>query len=232
MTKSIKTLAVLGVVAGLGIAALPLNAQAAETTVIDGVAPEGAADASNYDGTADGRVSTDATIQLELADKLSITTDQNNVALTPETAGSYSGKYTGNAVNVTVRTRNSKGYQLTMVGSAGAEQNNATVVNALTNEKGDTITAGDLTGATSTWGYTVATNILGTETAAGSTYKGVAAADGADAVIMTSDKATKEDGDKATLNFGANIVDGQAAGIYKGKVTFTASNLPLPTTGD
>lgn len=215
MTKTIKALAVLGVVAGLGIAALPI-AGASATVVTDGEGSD----------TKDGIVATDTTFSLTLDDKLSITTNASDVTLAPETGVTYAGQYTGADMTVTVETRNSKGYQLTMIGSAGTDQNNATVVNGLTNEKGDVIAAGDLTGTTSTWGYKVATNILGTTVAAPEAWTGVANADGASAIIMESDKPTLSDGDVATLTFGAKIVDGQAAGTYKGKVTFTATNLP------
>lgn len=220
MTKTIKALAVLGVVAGLGVAALPIaGVSAAE--IIDGEGSD----------TKDGKVTDDTTFTLELADKLSINASTNAVTFNPATAGAVAGIFNAADMTVTVITRNSSGYKLTMVGSAGTNQNNAKTANALTNEKGDEIVAGTVSADTakSTWGYKVATNVNGTETAAGDAYKGVAAADGTDAVIMQSPTTTKAAGDVATLTFGANIIDGQAAGTYKGKVTFTATNTPKVT---
>lgn len=219
MTKTIKALAVLGVVAGLGVAALPIaGASAAEKDTTDDPI------------TNTSSVSDDTTFTLDLEDKLSINASTNAVTFNPATTGAVSGLFNADDMTVTVITRNSGGYKLTMVGSAGTDQNNAKTVNALTNEKGDEIIAGNVTGtAASTWGFKVATNINGTETAAGTEYKGVAAADGADAVIMQSTTTTKATGDVATLTFGANIIDGQAAGTYKGKVTFTATNQPKVT---
>ncbi len=222
MTKTIKALAVLGVVAGLGVAALPIaGVSAAE--IIDG---------ENSD-TKDGTVKDDTTFTLDLADKLSINASTNAVTFNPATTGAVAGLFNADDMTVTVITRNSSGYKLTMIGSATNTENKTatSAVNSLTNEKGDEIVAGTVSADTakSTWGYKVATNVSGTETAAGDAYKGVAAADGTDAVIMQSTTTTKAAGDVATLTFGANIIDGQAAGTYKGKVTFTATNTPKVT---
>ncbi len=216
MTKTIKALAVLGVVAGLGVAALPIaGASAAE--IIDGEGGD----------TKDGVVTDDTTFTLDLADKLSITASTNAVAITPAEGVTYAGSYQAEPMTVKVYTRNAKGYKLTIVGSAGSEQNNATVKDALTNEKGNTIAAGTLGDAdtASSWGYKAQTTIQGgTISALPDTWTAVSTTD---TQIMTSDKNTLEGGDVATLTFGAKIVDGQAAGTYKGKVTFTATNLPV-----
>lgn len=239
MSNMTKAIAVLGVVAGLGVAALPLSSYAAEV-VWDA---EGAADDSvtNMGGTGSSAwVSTDTTINLEIRDKLSIATTVGSATLTADNANGDADKniWAANPINVTVITKNAGGYKLTIAGTAGSGENNATVKNALTNETGDMIEAGTLGDADtkSTWGIKVAAGsgegiVGGTIADSLKNWTLVPAANPAEGennqgglTIMSSNKATVEAGETAAVTFGAKIVDGQAAGSYKGRVTFTATN--------
>lgn len=222
MSKMSKTIAILGVVAGLGVAALPLSTYAAP--IIDGTAP---------DTTKDGIVSGDTAVKLTISDELSMelskdTTEGNEVDLADGSAPV--------PMTVKVITNGSKGYNLNLKGSA------TTNPTSLTNDDGDQILSAaakfaapaPLSNATnSEWGYNVAnTNAnLSTESAAaiakfktGETlnYAGVIAGDGDE--IVNATKPTGSAGDTTTVTFAAVIKDGQAAGTYNGKVTFTASN--------
>lgn len=230
MSNMTKAIAVLGVVAGLGVAALPLSSYAEGGTTVEWGAKAENSDAwtnGTMGGTnetalgEDSFVSTDTTIQLSIKDKLSIATSMNDVELTFNDTDSI---FTASPMSVTVVTKNSGGYKLTMVGSAkGATDNNPAAITDLTNEKGDKIETGDLTGTESSWGYKVATNILGTEVAAPDTWTAVANS-AANGVIMQSTNPTTDSGDVANVTFGAKTAASQASGTYKGRVTFTATN--------
>ncbi len=233
MSNMTKTIAILGVVAGLGVAALPLSTYAVGNTVEWGAEADKAADWTSgamggTDKTAlgeDSFVKTDTTIQLSIEDKLSIATSMSDVTLAFSETDSI---FTAAPMAVTVITKNSGGYKLTMVGSAnGATDNNPAAATDLTNAKGDKFTALGTAGATltdNTWGYKVSNTILGTAvTPADSNWHGVAAA-AANGVIMESDAPTNDDGDVSSITFGAKAAADQAAGVYKGRVTFTATN--------
>lgn len=212
MSKLTQSIAILGVVAGLGVAALPLSTYAAP--VIDGTQPtEGAVSGATYDGTKDGKVSTDTNIKLVIDDVLSIDTDKTEVDLT-------AAPHTG-TVKVTVVTNNSTGYDLAIKGSA------ATNPTSLTNTaaSADQIVKGDgtftdpaaLSTTVSQWGYSVA----GVAAFTDGLYAGVT---GTDQIIHSETSATAEAGVATGVTFAASLKDGQAAGTYNGKVTFTATN--------
>lgn len=221
MTNTTKAIAALSIVAGLGVAALPLNAQAAK--VIDGTAPDTGAEAdATYDGTLDGKVTTDTKLKLVISDVLSIETDntEDEVELTSTDGTDYASTPLG----VTVTTKNSKGYDL----SIKASGTNATVTSLMSGT--DQIVAGTgtfdisqavagqgaaLSNATnSEWGYRINSLDAGN-------YVGITAND---VVIATQGTPTVNSGVKTEVTFGAKIKDGQAAGTYTGQVTFTATN--------
>lgn len=207
MSKTTNALIALGVVAGLGAAALPLSSYAADPVV--------SSDNKN--------VSKDVTVKLSIEDLLQISTsDVNEVTLTTSTSAAPFLYTHANPVVVNVVTRNSKGYNLTIAGSTDGQATKT----GLFNDDGDEIVTGsfdttDLSTVTeSTWGYAFAT---GTG-ALGTNYVGLA--DNGDATkIDGSDKATPAAGQDTKLGFAAVIVDGQAAGNYSGKVTLTATNV-------
>ncbi len=212
MSKLTQSIAILGVVAGLGVAALPLSTYAAP--VIDGPAPtEGAVSGATYDGTKDGKVTSDTNVKLIIEDLLSIDTDKTEVDLS-------AAPHTG-AVKVTVVTNNSTGYDLAIKGTGTP---NAT---SLTNTKpsADQIIKGDgtftapaaLSTTVSQWGYSVAGEAAFTE----GLYAGVT---GTDQIIHSESAATTDAGVATDVTFAASLKNGQAAGTYNGKVTFTATN--------
>lgn len=218
MSNISKTIAVLGVVAGLGVAALPLSSYAAPVKWNTEASTDG-----SY-GTTDGNnwVKKDTDIKLTIEDVLSIDTDATEVELT-STDGT---EYTNAApLNVTVISKNSKGYNLTIAGTA------ATNKTSLTNAAGDQIFNGAGIFATpaaldnttqSQWGYSVVGETAFTE----GLYAGVTEAG---ETIKTSTASTVNEGEKTQVNFAAKIKDGQASGTYTGKVTFTATNNPNTT---
>lgn len=230
MTNLTKAIAVLGVVAGLGVAALPLSSYA--VTVIDGEAPEsGAVEGATYDGVKD-TVKTDVGVKLVVEDALTIsadkdTTDNNMVDITNGAA----------AVKVTVVTNNQTGYNLNLKGTTNG------TATALINENKVEIAAMSapftapvaLSATASEWGYSVAnTNANLSDDAKAAiakftegVYAGVDGTSGAQIVDVT--KPTGEDGDTTTVTFAAKVADDQPAGTYKGQVTFTATNNVIVT---
>ncbi len=220
MSNISKTIAVLGVAAGLGVAALPLSTYAAPTVW----SQTGGSD-TTYGSDEDGNhfVKKDTDIKLTIEDVLSIDTDATEVELTATTGDAEYASAT--PLGVTVISKNSKGYNLTIAGTA------ATNPTSLTNTAGDQITAG--TGAFATpaaldnttqsqWGY----SIVGNTAFDGGLYAGVKPGG---ETIKTSTASTVNAGEKTQINFAAKIKDGQASGTYKGKVTFTATNNPNTT---
>lgn len=219
MSNISKTIAVLGVVAGLGVAALPLSTYAAPT-----VWSETGGSDTTYGSDKDGNhfVKKDTDIKLTIEDVLSIDIDATEVELT-STDGT---EYTNAApLNVTVISKNSKGYNLTIAGTATTNKT------SLTNAAGDQIFKGAGVFATpaaldnttqSQWGYSVVGEAAFTE----GLYAGVTEAG---ETIKTSTASTVNEGEKTQINFAAKIKDGQASGTYNGKVTFTATNNPNTT---
>lgn len=222
MTYTTKAIAALGIVAGLGIAALPLNASAAK--VIDGTAPEGAENASEYDGNKDDKVTTDTKLKLEIKDVLSIETDNKEDQVELTSTDGTGTDYSSTPLGVTVTTKNSKGYNL----SIKASGTNSTITSLMSGT--DQIVAGSgtfdiaqaaagqgaaLSNATnSEWGYRIDSLDAGN-------YVGIT---DNDVVIATQETPTTSTGVKTNVTFGAKIKDGQAAGTYTGQVTFTATN--------
>ncbi len=228
MSKLTQSIAILGVVAGLGVTALPLSSYAAP--VIDGTAPtEGAVAGATYDGTLDGEVEDKATITLKIVKRLSIELDKKKADLTD---GSTQDK-----IRVTVDTNNGTGYSLKMTGTTAAAEGKALPTGAdgsvLLNANGvDFIKAGDLAQSTSTWGYKLAAATgegapaAGTLPATAAAWTGVTTAG---AEIMSSTVGTETGGEAVDVTFGADVKSDQAAGVYTGQVTFTATDNPAAT---
>lgn len=205
MTNLSKTIAILGVVAGLGVAALPLSSYAAEST----------------DGSA---VSENATVKLTITKKLSLALDTAEADL-------GDGSQTP-AIKATVITNNSKGYNLKIAGSTTTGSVKTVLTSGIV--KDDIVAFSNTAaapaalaladGATSSvWGYTVS----GDDAAAGFTGEGAGKYAGvteAGETIATKNVATAATGNKTTVTFGAKLIDNQAAGEYLGQVTFTASD--------
>lgn len=204
MSNLSKTIAILGVVAGLGVAALPLSSYAADP------------------------VSKDVGVTLKIDDKLTIEADKdttdNKVDLTGE-------GHTG-AVNVTVVTNNQTGYNLNLKGSATTNPTSLTSQNGdqIEATTGTFAAPAALSTSKSEWGYSVANTNANNTTEltqfADGVYAGVSAAG---QEIVNVSKPTGENGDKTTVTFAASIADGQPAGTYDGQVTFTATNNVIST---
>ncbi len=203
MSKMSKTIAILGVVAGLGVAALPLSSYAAT---------------SSTDGTP---VSDTATVKLTIDKKLSIALDKKEADLTDGT--------TTDDIAVTVITNNTKGYSLKIAGTAGTNPTSLTGNNANTDQivafsKGaDAPAALAVEGNASVWGYTVAGDDKVDGFTATTLFAGVKGAADAD-TIASSDAETAAAGNVTTVTFAAALVNNQPAGTYTGEVTFTASD--------
>lgn len=239
MSNMSKTIAILGVVAGLGVAALPLSSYAAEQSVEWGTGTAGTDYSDDAALGPNSWVKTDTTVHLKIEDKLSISSTNDDVELKlPD--GASDGIWTANAMHVTVTTGNAYGYKLTMHGSATDNPN------GLTLDGDETVfipTSATLSGATSSWGYkygnatyTAATEEGGQGTwtdSLGENWTEVATSkNAAGAVLRSSEKATNAAGESVAVQFGAYIADGQAAGTYNGKVTFTATNQAKTSTSN
>lgn len=223
MSRMSKTIAILGVVAGLGVAALPLSTYA--ETIVDGTAP---------DTAKDGVVSGNTTVKLTINDELSMelskdTTEGNEVDLgdgtsTPE-------------MTVKVITNNTTGYKLNLKGSTTVDS--PVIATDLATANKDRIQAGTgtftapkaLTAETfSAWGYKVAnSNANNTVTYTQFTDGLYAGVDAGGQEIVNVSKPTGNAGDTTTVTFAADVKDGQAAGVYTGQVTFTATNNTVAT---
>lgn len=214
MSKLTQSIAILGVVAGLGVAALPLSTYAADPTEIKGTGTPLATPAE--DGQVPVQLTITETLSMYITNEGGTEQFTSPVELTQN--GSDKAHYESTPIAVKVESKNKDGYYLNMYGSAGTKQNNAVNANALTNENGKEIVAGDLTGTVSQWGYKVLKGANGSTLDA--TWNPVAAtpatADTIDSLNAAGVQTTK-------VTFGANVIDGQESGTYKGQVTFIAT---------
>lgn len=210
MSKMSKTIAILGVVAGLGVAALPLSSYAVDPTEIQGTGTPLSA-------------SKDVPVQLTIKETLSmwVTNEAGDADFTSPVvlgdAAGVSGPALVESAPIAIKVRNStkEGYNLTLAGSAAE---NATGLTNATTGSTAVIATGDLTSTTaSQWGYKVKKGATGSGYDA--TWQSVQEAVDA-ATIDTLGAA----GVNTTLvKFGVNILDGQEAGTYNGQVKFTAT---------
>lgn len=207
MTNLSKTIAILGVVAGLGVTALPLSSYAADPTEIE--------------GKGDTPVATkDVPVQLTIDQMLSmyVTTEDGSADVANPVVLSSNADTTANyqadPIAVKVITNNLNGYGLNMAGTYTAESHASDLVN----DDGKFIAAGDLTSsAASQWGYKVKTN-------AGTDYStDWAAVVDAGAKIDSFATPTGAAGKTTLVKFGAHVLDTQESGVYNGQVTFTAT---------
>ncbi len=202
MSKMSNVLAALGVVAALGVAALPLSSYAAEST----------------DGTA---VNENATVKLTIAKKLSLTLDTTEADL-------GDGSQTP-SIKATVITNNTNGYDLKIAGSTTTGSVKTVLTSGVVADDIIALSAGAAApaaltaGTSSVWGYTV----TGDDIATGFTGEGAGKYAGVKVdgeTIASNGEATAAEGNVTTVTFGADLVDNQAAGTYTGQVTFTASD--------
>lgn len=224
MSKTTKALAALGVVAGLGVAALPIGVGAAP--VVDGDTASG-----DNSATADGNVSDTVTVRTEIKPTLTLeVTGANDAAIGSgserhlvllgtngelQNGGNGSGTAT-----VKVTTNHLGGYKVNMNGETtgfngqtNADQKFAPIA--------DNTAVFPTTGA-SVFGYKTtkdaasATNV----TLANDNWNGVK---DAATLIATGANATTAAGDEFTITFQAHASESQAADIYDEVVTITAT---------
>lgn len=219
MSNMTKAIAVLGVVAGLGVAVLPLSTYAAPTKI------EGTAE-NEGDPLSAGK---DVQVQLKLDESLSmyVTNEAGDADVTTPVALNENTDTTANyqaaPIAIKVIANNAQGYHLTIHGSANDTLTGATgtVATSLTNAKGTQIEAGDLTSTSaSQWGYKVLKGAAGSVIDA--TWNGVPA-EAAAAEIDGAKVPTGAAGNTTKVTFGAHVLDTQESGIYNGQVTFTAT---------
>lgn len=224
MSKTTKALAALGVVAGLGVAALPIGVGAAP--VVDGDTASG-----DNSATADGNVSDTVTVRTEIKPTLTLeVTGANDAAIGSgserhlvllgtngelQNGGDGSGTAT-----VKVTTNHLGGYKVNMNGETtgfngqtNADQKFAPIA--------DNTAVFPTTGA-SVFGYKTtkdaasATNV----TLANDNWNGVK---DAATLIATGANATTAAGDEFTITFQAHASESQAADVYDEVVTITAT---------
>jgi len=225
MSKTTKVLAALGVVAGLGIAALPLSASA--VTIHDGT---GTDDTNNkYDGTKDGNVSDTVTVRTTIEDTLTLTvTGANDADITGSeshlvllgTDGKLAnGANASGTATVNVATNNKGGYKVNMNGEAAGFNGTTNTAEVFADVADDTATF-PTTGA-SVFGYqTTKADSVTNVTLAKTDWMGVK--DTA-TLIATGATSTAAAGDEFTITFQAHASESQAADTYDEVVTITAT---------
>lgn len=197
MSKMSKAIAVLGVVAGLGVAALPLSSYAATTATRT------------------------AQVQVEVAGGISLAFDQPDTQIEGATFNettrlldlgqvTLGGAVKEGAFKVVVETNNPIGYELKIAAKDSTD---------MTSENGDTIATGVPTAnaTTSAWGYKVG---AGTYTALTTEGAVISAAD--DATVAPTE-GTGRPSKGTDVTFGVAAQSSQAEGTYVGNVVFTAS---------
>lgn len=203
MSKTTKALAIMGVVAGLGVAALPMSTYAAQSTDKDTV-----------------------TVKLEVEDFISCDVTTENKTVDLGKVASNTASATGNAT-VNIKTNNAQGYKASI--AAPADGANKDQINMIGETDTNIIKPGDptATGLTeSAWGYTVSSTTEGVtvDTAFNDgAYKGIALSSAPQAIASRTGAKTAETGDDITLTFKAYISATQNADVYTGYAEVTAS---------
>lgn len=210
MVKSKNIIAGLGVVAGLGVAMLPLGAFAADPQTKSEV------------------------IRATVAEEFVLTVTSSDLNMTPTGTGTVSltrGGTANNGLTHTVNVKGNlyKGYDLVMYGSGfGANAADLVFVKDSSKDFGsadryDTstkISTGDtLSGDTSAWGYKKS-ETQGSFEGNWTTIKG---SDAADNLKSNENTAHTSFNDTVYVNFGIYAAENQAAGAYEGQVTYKAT---------
>lgn len=204
MSKMSKAIAVLGVVAGLGVAALPLSSYAADEP---------------YSQSAS------ADVQVEVGGAISIEVD--NGATEPDAAKNLvdlgqiklNGDIVSKGLKVTVKTnagvQDDVAYSLTMT----TEGTN----NALINENGVELAAGVPKQGDSAWGYALG-DAIDTATASLTGWAAVPAKGAIPAELKANGNvAAATHSEDTFVHFGATASNNQKEGTYTGTVVFTAT---------
>ena len=231
MSNTTKALAALGVVAGLGIASLPLGASAAK--IYDGVGTDAPDGSVVYDGVADKTVSDTVTVRTVIKDTLALTvTGANDADITSDDTDAgvkhlvllgtngelQNGGNASGTATVNVATNNFGGYKVTMKGDGGFKgKTNSSEIFADVNDNEATFPT---TGA-SVFGYqTTKADTVTNLTLSNLNWNGIK--DTA-TEIATGTGATESAGDTFTITFQAHASESQAADTYEETVTITAT---------
>lgn len=194
MSKMTKTIAALGVVAGLGVAALPLSSYA--TIVSDG---------------------TTVTAQAIIGEAISVTADATDDTVKIENVTANQEAATGSTV-LTIQTNNTNGYNVTIKDSDAVT---ALTTDGADADNG--IPASNaLTKGTKGWGFKTSTSTEGvTVSAAAQAYRAIET--GTQTIASRASGASVTDGDKIDLTFGVVVDSSIAAGTYSDDVVITAT---------
>lgn len=232
MSKTTKAIAILGVVAGLGVAALPFNAMAATdnngVTLYDGKGTDTATE--KYETTdADGNISDTITVKTTIKDSLSLTivgaddatgeAGQKHLVLLGTNGELKNGENASAAATVTVATNNLGGYKVNMNGEATGFNGTTNTAEKFAPVADDTATFP--TSGASVFGYqTTKEDTVTNLTFANANWNGLKTTP---ALIATGAAATESAGDKFTITFQAHASESQAADTYDEVVTITAT---------
>lgn len=207
MSKTTKALAILGVVAGLGVAAMPMSAMAAV----------------NVDGDNETPATDELTVKTTIEDYISIELSGTGVTgsdhahvLALGTSGVIANGATiaEGTVTVNVKTNNAKGYKLG-IAAAGTSLVGETDTN--------TIPGGTPAQGSSFWGFKVAAGTNNSNLSVESDYSTYKAVPTDNTKISSGSKATTATGTDTDVTFGVTASADQAADTYSQKVTFTAA---------
>lgn len=194
MSKMTKTIAALGVVAGLGVAALPLSSYAAIVTD-----------------------STNVTAQAIVGEAISVTADAADDTVKIENVTANQDVAEGSTV-LTIQTNNTSGYNLTI------KDNDAVLALTTdgTDEANGIPASATLTKGNKGWGFKTSTATEGVSvSAAAQAYRAIES--GTQIIASRATGASVADGDKVTLTFGVVVDSSIAAGTYSDEVVITAT---------
>ena len=196
MSKMSKAIAVLGVVAGLGVAALPLSSYAAD----------------NYSQSAQAQV------KVEVGGAISITTDATD-GVVDLGEMKINGVSTTKDLNVTVSSNSEIGYDLTIKSAT-------TDTSLKTADGAEIPADANIAAGTSAWAYRLyeadgTTPAAWTAITAAPVNILSHTADAGNTGAMTGNTGAMTGNTK--VNFGASASGTQAEGIYTGTVVFTAT---------
>ncbi len=194
MSKMTKTIVALGVVAGLGVAALPLSSYAQIVTD-----------------------STNVTAQAVVGEAISVTADAADDTVKIEGVTANQDVKEGSTV-LTIQTNNTSGYNVNI---KDADAVTALTTDGTDTTNGIPASA-TLTKGSKGWGFKASTTTTGVAVSgAGQVYRAIETTPLA--LASRSTGASDADGDKITLTFGVVVDSSIAAGIYEDEVVITAT---------
>lgn len=197
MSKMSKAIAALGVVAGLGVAALPLSSYAAVV---------------NSDPL-------DVTAQAIIEESISVTADATDDTVKIENV-TANQEVASNSTTLTVETNNTSGYSVSIKDKDAVTALTTDGTDAANGIPAATEAA--LIKGNKGWGFKTSTTTEGvTVPTAGQSYRAIET--GPQTIASRASGASVADGDKIELTFGVVVDASIAAGTYEDVVTITAT---------